>query len=461
MADCGDVLSLADLQTAKKHQLFEAEVITGKAGGVSTGADISFATNTATGQVQKTLPAVLAGLESNTMTWPASVGGTLTDATQVFLNDISGSIGIGGYFAWSGSFPHIVAPGTDPAITAGYVQITELSKSVSFSAMKRALAEAGLNLVAGSFEDGATLTTATDAILNIVDGKTYTWGGAFPKTVPIVSSPASTGGIGAGAWELTDSTLLRNTVLSYQAQITAAQDSADRALLLIDSVRIDVPSATTVNLTSLAPDTRNINITGTAAITGFTIATGLLYHVRFNGAATLTNGAGLVTNSGANITTAAGDTCVIRATAANTVEIIGYSPAGIAARMTALEARKSTCLVNATGTGAPHETVSTTLPANITTNTRYVLVNPFGANVPVDCRAEVLLNGKWSSSAWMFINGTGSYGVNATYVQGEGIIVMTGTLRVATASSNNGAGYINTSEITSAPCRVFVRRIDD
>ena len=34
---CGDVLSLADLQTAKKHQIFEAEVITGKQGGVAGG----------------------------------------------------------------------------------------------------------------------------------------------------------------------------------------------------------------------------------------------------------------------------------------------------------------------------------------------------------------------------------------------------------------------------------------
>ena len=41
---CGDVLSLADLQTAKKHQIFEAEVITGKSGGVATGADIDYAT---------------------------------------------------------------------------------------------------------------------------------------------------------------------------------------------------------------------------------------------------------------------------------------------------------------------------------------------------------------------------------------------------------------------------------
>lgn len=50
---CGDVLSLADLQTAKKHQIFEAEVITGKSGGVTGGADIDYATNPVTGQVQK------------------------------------------------------------------------------------------------------------------------------------------------------------------------------------------------------------------------------------------------------------------------------------------------------------------------------------------------------------------------------------------------------------------------
>lgn len=47
---CGDVLSLADLQTAKKHQIFEAEVITGKSGGVAGGANIDYATNAVTGQ---------------------------------------------------------------------------------------------------------------------------------------------------------------------------------------------------------------------------------------------------------------------------------------------------------------------------------------------------------------------------------------------------------------------------
>ena len=94
-----------------------------------------------------------------------------------------------------------------------------------------------------------------------------------------------------------------------------------------DTLRIDVASAATVNLTSSAPNTRNINITGTTAITAFTVAAGLLYFVRFNASLTLTNGAGLVTNTGANIVTQAGDTCILRSTAANTVEVLSYARA--------------------------------------------------------------------------------------------------------------------------------------
>ena len=93
----------------------------------------------------------------------------------------------------------------------------------------------------------------------------------------------------------------------------------------LNSLRIDVASATTVNLTTSAPNTRNINITGTTTITGFTVAAEQLYFVRFNAALTLTNNANIVTQSGASITTAAGDTCVLRATAANVVEVLSYA----------------------------------------------------------------------------------------------------------------------------------------
>lgn len=98
---------------------------------------------------------------------------------------------------------------------------------------------------------------------------------------------------------------------------------------LLNTTRIDVASAATVNLTSSAPNTRHINITGTTSITAFTVAAGQTYFVRFAGALTLTNNASIVTQSGVNIITAAGDTCIVRATAENVVEVMVYVDATV------------------------------------------------------------------------------------------------------------------------------------
>lgn len=65
---------------------------------------------------------------------------------------------------------------------------------------RRSLAEAGLTLVAGSFEEGATVNNKTDAVWSVAGGQCYTWDGVFPKTVAAGSTPASTGGVGLGAW---------------------------------------------------------------------------------------------------------------------------------------------------------------------------------------------------------------------------------------------------------------------
>lgn len=116
-----DVLTIDDLITDKKHSTFFAEVVTGKTGGLSTGDDIATSTNQVTGQVQKTLPRVLAELGMVVQTWTAASGGTLTNAAQVFLNDKVGSAGLGNYYAWSGAFPKVVTAGLDPAITAGFI----------------------------------------------------------------------------------------------------------------------------------------------------------------------------------------------------------------------------------------------------------------------------------------------------------------------------------------------------
>lgn len=65
---------------------------------------------------------------------------------------------------------------------------------------RRSLADAGLTLVSGSFEEGATAKSSTDAVWHIAGGQCYTWDGAFPKAVPADSTPTSTGGVGPSAW---------------------------------------------------------------------------------------------------------------------------------------------------------------------------------------------------------------------------------------------------------------------
>lgn len=65
---------------------------------------------------------------------------------------------------------------------------------------RRSLAEAGLTLVDGSFEEGATANNKTDAVWYIAGGQCYVWDGAGTKTVAAKSTPESTGGIGIGKW---------------------------------------------------------------------------------------------------------------------------------------------------------------------------------------------------------------------------------------------------------------------
>lgn len=71
---------------------------------------------------------------------------------------------------------------------------------------RRDLADVEITLIAGSFEDGATLTNTSQAVWYEAGGQCYTWDGAFNKVIPAGSTPASTGGVGTGAWLSTGST---------------------------------------------------------------------------------------------------------------------------------------------------------------------------------------------------------------------------------------------------------------
>lgn len=72
---------------------------------------------------------------------------------------------------------------------------------------KTRLGMLGLNLVPGSFEDGAQIQTNTDAVISFTDGVCYTWGSDLPKIVPVDSTPLTTGGISDNGWTNTNTIL--------------------------------------------------------------------------------------------------------------------------------------------------------------------------------------------------------------------------------------------------------------
>lgn len=119
---CGDVLSLEDLRIAKLHQLFEAEVITGRSGGVAGGAAIDYATNQVTGQIQKTLPAVLRDAGFNPASFDFTTGGVLgaDDRDVVVFDPVSKT-----WYSWLGALPHTIPAETNPVGNADWKPQTD------------------------------------------------------------------------------------------------------------------------------------------------------------------------------------------------------------------------------------------------------------------------------------------------------------------------------------------------
>ena len=111
------------------------------------------------------------------------------------------------------------------------------NESEVFEALRRSYAEAGYTLVAGSFEDGGTLASATDVLLYKSNRKAYSWGGTMPKVVLAGSTPATSGGIGAGAWVDRTNVTLRGEINIIQKRFACVADMvADGALSVGDIV---------------------------------------------------------------------------------------------------------------------------------------------------------------------------------------------------------------------------------
>lgn len=97
-----------------------------------------------------------------------------------------------------------------------------------------------LNSQSGSFQSGVKLFSPNDLIVDksVTPNQLYRWDGALPKTVAAASTPASTGGIGLGAW-------------------ISVGDAALRSELVTPSSGIKVDS-TNINIAAQAPSTKDI-----------------------------------------------------------------------------------------------------------------------------------------------------------------------------------------------------------
>ena len=120
----------------------------------------------------------------------------------------------------------------EPRIETSEKNIEDLSAQ-SFEALRRSYTEAGFNLVDGSFEDGGTLTSTSGVLLHKATGATYSWSGVFPKVVNAGSTPATSGGIGAGAWvDRTDETLRSDINIVVKRFASVSDMVADVSLQL-------------------------------------------------------------------------------------------------------------------------------------------------------------------------------------------------------------------------------------
>lgn len=94
----------------------------------------------------------------------------------------------------------------------------ETDEGLIFESLRRSYAEAGYNLVDGSFEEGGTLTSVSDVLLHKASGIAYSWGGALPITIATNSTPTP---LGSGGWIDQRDATLRSAVTAHEAKAGA------------------------------------------------------------------------------------------------------------------------------------------------------------------------------------------------------------------------------------------------
>ena len=133
-----------------------------------------------------------------------------------------------------------------------------------------------------SFQAGANLTQANQVLRDQSDGEYYRWDGVFPKSVPVGSTPDSTGGIGSGKWLSVGDAVLRNQLYeidglklvgkcSSVAQLRTIVAENNGQLITLDSYRPGSNKGGGIfqwNATSNDPDDGGVVIAVTGVVTG-------------------------------------------------------------------------------------------------------------------------------------------------------------------------------------------------
>lgn len=147
---------------------------------------------------------------------------------------------------------------------------------------------------------------------------TKKWAGSRPS-IPEISAPDYALGFAAYLGAQPPTTDDHDYIMNLQDE---------RAIWLskqVDPLRVNVATASTVNLLTSAPDTRNIRLTGSTTVNGFTILAGQRYLVTAGGNFTLTNGSSIITSSGADLFIRTGDSFEIIAISDNVVAVLLHS----------------------------------------------------------------------------------------------------------------------------------------
>lgn len=144
-------------------------------------------------------------------------------------------------------------------------------------------------------------------------------------------------------------------------------------------------------------------------------------------------------------------TSAINVTEANIQQLITDN-ANLLARLSRLEswqqAKRFTIIYPNGGTAEK--------PANVETNKRYEIANPFQGE-SINCQAEILVNGTWGITGW-YVN-AGGYGVSVGHLlESDTIIIQTGLKYICAGAAYGGSILSDATNISTAPCRIKVWR---